>query len=946
MKLVLIESPGKKQKWQKHLGSGYRVMASMGHVVELAKDGSDALGFDLDGDRVNCRFIPRGDRGKKVLRELKEAVKSATEVLFATDPDREGEIISWHLARELKVKNPTRVVTSEITAAAIKKAITASRPIDQNLVNSALGRTCLDKLVGFRGSPLVWSLNNGAKSVGRVQSATLHLICQREREIKVFVPEDYWSVYVDYVEGFRAFYAGQDGSTDEPEAEETDDAQSPNTSKVTEGTRVKTQELADQLVAIAKSHPHQVVSVQSKITFKQPPAAFTTSSLQQAAGARLKFNPESTMRIAQKLYEAGYITYMRTDSSMLSDEFCAAVRLYLTENDPENVPQKVAKHKQAALSQEAHEAIRPTEVTRLPSVVEREVTEEEARLYDLIWRRSVASQCQPARLLKTKVLTKSGSVTWKALGQILQFEGYLRYWRDIGEDQVLPTLQDGQPLTCKQAAADKKQTVPPPRYSESKLIQLMEKQGIGRPSTYSPTVKTLKERDYVSLQKSILVPTQLGMEVDQFLSQVLPELISADFTAKMERELDAIASGQMDWEKYLTRWNRDYFAPALSKAQQTVKMNPYPKAAPVGQDHVELGQGLDQLPVSKTKKSYSSQKGGNHQVTDVVCPKCNRFLVKVPAKSAKVKAGHFLSCDQRQGGCETVMFMNDRTGKYELPAKERPAKSSTSKSSTMNSHPQASTRMSTQVTEMICPKCSRFLVKVPSKSTKVKAGHFLSCDQRQGGCGTVMFKSDRTGEYELPYSERSANSSTNRNSPVNPNPQTSTKITAQVTEIICPKCNRFLVKVPAKSPNVKAGHFLSCDQRQGGCGTVMFKSDRTGEYELPYSERSARDSETSAPTKGLENVTDMSCPVCSSPLEKFGYSDKKTGEPKTMLRCSNTANRQGTCKEVAFWWTSQGHWWSKEYGEIGNGTPAKQRKPAAKKQSSAKRKSLNAKSFR
>lgn len=728
MKLVLIESPGKRQKWQKSLGSGFSVMASMGHVVELAKDGEDALGFDLDGDRVTCRFVPRGDRGKKVLKELKQAVKSATEVIFATDPDREGEIISWHLARELKVKNPRRVVTSEITETAIKKAISKPRPLDQNLVDAALLRACLDKLVGFKGSPLVWSLKNGAKSVGRVQSATLHLLCDRERAINAFVPEDYWSVYVDYAEGFRAFYAGETSNLDEVEVEETDDSESPDTKETTEGTKVKTQAEADRLVAIAKSHPHQVVSVQGKVSFKKPPAAFTTSSLQQAAGSRLKLNPEKTMQVAQKLYEQGYITYMRTDSPILSEEFCASVRKYLEQNDPDNVPDKVVKHKSASGAQEAHEAIRPTEVTRLPSVIKAELTSEEAGLYDLIWRRAIASLCKPARLLKTKIITKSGSVTWQARGQVLQFEGYLRYWRDIGSDHVLPTLKDGQSLTFTNAKADKKQTMPPPRYSEPKLIQLMEKQGIGRPSTYAPTIKTLKEREYVALKKGLLVPTQLGMEVYEFLGRVLPDLISVDFTAKMERELDAIANGKLDWQKYLTSWNRDYFAPALKKAgaQITSYVPTVPKS---NSSRVEVSQ-----PVSEPTNSRS-------EATDIPCPKCKHQLTRVYSKSKQLQTDHFLSCDERNNGCGAVMFFNVSTLQYEL-----------------------------------------------SGSTKAKS---------------------------------------------------------------------------SPRPNSRSQH---------------------------------------------------SCPVCSSPLERYEYV--KNGENKVMLRCSNPKTKQNKCKEVAFFKSKTGNWWSPKFGEI------------------------------
>lgn len=717
MNLVLIESPGKREKWQKSLGPGYRVMASMGHITELAKDGEDALGFDMTGDRINCRFIPRGSRGKQVIKDLKLAVRGAKRVLFATDPDREGEIISWHLARELGVNNPLRAVVSEITPSAIKKAIASPRPLDRDLVAAALGRTCLDKLVGFRGSKLVWSLNNGAKSVGRVQSATLHILCDREREIQRFRPEDYWSVWVDYAEGFRAFYAGNVPQSEiSSETKESDDSSAlPSTDsdrpsnpqdtnseksgdKVEQGERVLSQSEADRLVAIARSYPHQVASIAGKLTSKKPPAAFTTSSLQQAAGARLKWNPEKTMQVAQKLYEAGYITYMRTDSTALSAEFCAAVRGYLEQTDPDNVPDRVAKHKSILGAQEAHEAIRPTEVLRTPAKIKAEVNAEQAALYELIWLRAIAANCRNAELLKTKVITQSGSVYWQAYGRVLQFEGYLKYWRDLGSDRVLPTLQRRQQLTLKEAGADKKQTQPPPRYTEPKLIQTMERLGIGRPSTYAPTIKTLKARDYVKLVKSKLQPTQLGMEVDEFLGRALPELIQADFTAEMEKSLDAIASGNLDWQQYLTRWNREYFEPALKKARNVIAVTP---------------QSYSPRPISESVSEPAA----------ISCPNCGKQMVKVPSKSKKLKANHFLSCDKSQGGCGTVMFWNARGRCYELPysqsqTQNQPQSQAQSKTKTKT---QSKTKTKTKTQSTIQSKAKPKNQSTTKSKTKSKA---------------------------------------------------------------------------------------------------------------------------------------------------------------------------------------------------------------------------------
>ncbi|NJO80895.1 MAG: type IA DNA topoisomerase, partial [Cyanobacteria bacterium RM1_2_2] len=465
-KLLIVESPGKVKKLSQILGSDWIVRASMGHIRELANDGEDALGFDLDGNSVRCRFMARGTRGAETIQNLKASVRQVNTVVLATDPDREGETIAWHLQQALNLKNPQRVVYTEITPAAVQAAIARPRPLDLNLVHSGLCRTVLDKLVGYRGSPLLWQLQNGAKSMGRVQSATLHIICKREREIEAFVPQDYWSVFVDYAEGFRAYYKGvaidhdtvientAAGRTPEristrtstdpnPETEPPDDATSPNEAQARESERVTTEAEADRLVALAQQHPHQVVSIEGKISTRTPPPPFVTSTLQQAAGSRLRFSPEQTMRVAQSLYEAGLITYMRTDSTALSPEFCAQARAWLEANDPDNVPKKTTQHRKVKGAQEAHEAIRPTDLNRPSAELRVELSADAFALYVLIWKRAMASQCQPARVRQTKILTQSGPLCWQAKGQVVVFHGYSKYWNNISSDTELPALQQG-----------------------------------------------------------------------------------------------------------------------------------------------------------------------------------------------------------------------------------------------------------------------------------------------------------------------------------------------------------------------------------------------------------------------------------------------------------------------------------------------------------------------
>ncbi|HEY9645672.1 MAG TPA: type IA DNA topoisomerase, partial [Chroococcidiopsis sp.] len=458
-KLLIVESPGKIKKLSQILGSDWLVKASVGHIRELANDGLDSLGFDLDGDSVRCRFMARGARGAEIIQGLKSAVKQVKTVVLATDPDREGETIAWHLQQALNLKNPQRVVYTEITPNAVRAAIAHPRSLDLNLVHSGLCRTVLDKLVGYKGSPLLWQLQNGAKSMGRVQSAALHIICKREREIQAFVPQDYWSVFVDYAEGFRAYYRGSTTDTTEEDTP-VDDAAQPGERAAPESARVTSQAEADRLVAIAQQHPHTVTGIEGKTAHRSPPPPFITSSLQQTAGSRLRFSPEHTMQVAQSLYEAGLITYMRTDSIALSPEFCAQARQWLTEHDPDNVPQKLAQHRKAKGAQEAHEAIRPTDVYRPSKELRLELSADAFNLYVMIWKRAIASQCQSARVRQTKIITQSGAATWQAKGQVVEFPGYSQYWNNLTADVELPSLTQGRSLTLQQAAHEQKQTQP------------------------------------------------------------------------------------------------------------------------------------------------------------------------------------------------------------------------------------------------------------------------------------------------------------------------------------------------------------------------------------------------------------------------------------------------------------------------------------------------------
>jgi DNA topoisomerase I len=659
-KLLIVESPGKVKKLSQILGSDWLVRASMGHIRELANDGEDSLGFDLQDNTVRCRFMARGTRGKETIQTLRSAVQQVKTVVLATDYDREGETIAWHIQQALNLKNPQRVVYSEITPAAVQAAIARPRAIDLNLVHSGLCRTVLDKLVGYKGSPLLWKLHNGAKSMGRVQSATLHILCQREQQIQTFVPQDYWSVFVDYAEGFRAYYRGSatnDAKSNAKPEDSADDASEASpaaaegNSKSAESDRVLSQAEADRLVQLAQQFPHQVKAIEGKTVSRTPPPPFITSTLQQAAGARLRFSPEKTMQVAQLLYEAGLITYMRTDSVVLSPEFCTQARQWLEAHDPENVPKRVAQQRQVKGSQEAHEAIRPTDLYRPSRELRVERSPDEFDLYVLIWKRSIATQCQSARVRQTRILTESGSVLWQAKGQVIEFHGYSRYWNNLTADAELPVLQQAQPLSLQQAAHEQKQTQPPPRYSEPKLVQAMERKGIGRPSTYAPTIATLKQRSYVEPLKGSLQPTGLGLEVDRFLQAALPDLLEAEFTAQMEQTLDQIAAGRQEWQQYLTTWNREYLAPALIKANDVIP------------HHLKTSSFVSPTQDLSTGSVASSRSGKPANLSRTRCPQCKNYLAKIPSK--KVKKKYFLKC---VSGCDnSVLFWSEYSREWQPP---------------------------------------------------------------------------------------------------------------------------------------------------------------------------------------------------------------------------------------------------------------------------------------
>lgn len=768
-KLLIVESPGKLKTLRKILGQGWLLEASVGHTTELAHDGPKKLGFELKGDQVLTRYVPRGTRGRQVLAKLRKAAQACEQVYLATDPDREGEAIAWHLVEQLKLKNFVRVSYTQITEAAVKAAIARPGRLNAELIRAQRARQCLDKLVGFELSPLLWS-STGGRSAGRVQSATLHLICERERERMSFVPENYWVLKSKYREGFEAVFEKAVAVPDE------------------DPSHVPTETEARRLAEIARANPHIVREAASRPETRNPPPPLITSSLQQSAGGRFRYSPQKTMQIAQELYEGiggkGLITYMRTDAITLSPEFTQEARAWLSENSPASLANhlpsyrsgpiaKDAKIAKGALNaQGAHEAIRPTSVALTPESAERELglSPEQLNVYGLIWQRAIASQCRPASLSKTKIAIDCADTRWVARGTVITDPGYLKYWNNLEDESPLPTVRVGQRLDFKDVATEAKTTQPPSRYSEPKLVQLMEKKGIGRPSTYASTIATIKDRDYVVLDRSLLAPTPLGLACDEALLRAIPEMVDAAFTAQMERSLDDIAEGRLDWERYLTGWNTDYLVPALGKAREALKSVARvaaPRSFKRGKFGGKGGDGADSKKGGRRRTAKGVDGHGGvvtFELTGVASGE------KSPLRSKRAKRGARKTASKSTRGAKRSASdtrASSADAQARLKAAAALARSLDRSPKCPDGHGELEPRLSKKgavywkcshlgcdafawnqdFSDHPCPDCGAFMEKVPS--AKVTGGYFLKCNQRDKHAEeTVLFKSKRTEEWE------------------------------------------------------------------------------------------------------------------------------------------------------------------------------------------------------
>jgi len=558
--LVIVESPAKAKTIEKYLGKKYRVKASMGHVRDLPKS---QMGVDVD-DHFKPKYITIRGKGP-VLKDLKNAAKKAKKVYLAADPDREGEAIAWHLANSLNldVHSDCRVVFNEITKDAIKESFKHPRPINMDLVDAQQARRILDRLVGYNISPLLWKKVKKGLSAGRVQSVAVRLIIDRENEIKSFVPEEYWTIAGSFKKGkdtFQASFYGVDGKK----------------------MQLKSEADVKKITGMLKSDKFQVSSVTHKEKKRNPAPPFTTSSLQQEAARKLNFRAKKTMMVAQQLYEGidlgkegtvGLITYMRTDSTRISEVAKTEANQYIREKFGENyLRQEERKEKKQTNAQDAHEGIRPTSIFRDPGSVKSFLSRDQYKLYKLIWERFMASQMAPAILDTMSATLANGTVLFRASGSKIQFPGFMKVYVEGSDDQqeegerYLPHLEEGDVVQSESIEPKQHFTQPPPRYTEARLVKTLEELGIGRPSTYAPTLDTIQKRGYVALENKRFVPTELGEIVLELIREFFPEIIDVEFTADMEKDLDEIEEGKVPWVQIIDAFYQN-FEVRLKKAE-------------------------------------------------------------------------------------------------------------------------------------------------------------------------------------------------------------------------------------------------------------------------------------------------------------------------------------------------------------------------------------------
>ncbi|TMC42764.1 MAG: type I DNA topoisomerase [Chloroflexi bacterium] len=646
--LIIVESPAKAKTLSRFLGGKYDIRASMGHVRDLPKS---TLGIDIEHSFAPEYVTIPGK--ESTIKDLKAAAKGASDILLASDPDREGEAIAWHLAHVLRLKDPRRIELHEITPSAVEKALGALRPMNQDLVDAQQARRVIDRLVGYKLSPLLWKKIRKGLSAGRVQSVAVRLVCERDEEIERFVPVESWTLdamlsKVDLPQ--RVFAARLVGKRGEEKLELTQEGQ------------------VQEIVAQLDGASYKVLSIETKDSMRNAPPPYKTSTLQQDASSRLRLKPNRTMSLAQQLYEGvelgnqgpvGLITYMRTDSFRISDDASTQARRFITEQyGPTYARRDKVEFKAKGPVQDAHEAIRPTDVERTPDSVRSFLTPDQLKVYRLIWQRFTASQMTAARFAQTRVDISAADYLFRANGSVLVFDGFYRVWerdRDNDEEKELPVLAVDEPLNLQELKPEQHFTQPPPRYTEASLIKALEELGVGRPSTFAPTVEVIQTRHYVKQEDRRLFPTDLGKTVNAWLVEHFPEIVDVGFTAAMEEELDDVEEGRRKWVPIVREFYRP-FSKTLTKAEATARIKvpmretgeDCPKCKQEGRTGrlvyrmSRLGEfvGCSLYPECDYIQGREGQeKAPPPEPTGEMCPKCGKPLV-----TRTGKRGPFVAC--------------------------------------------------------------------------------------------------------------------------------------------------------------------------------------------------------------------------------------------------------------------------------------------------------------
>ncbi|BFK81596.1 type I DNA topoisomerase [Clostridium baratii] len=678
-KLVIVESPAKAKTIGKYLGKNYIVEASMGHVRDLPKS---KLGVDIDNN-FEPKYITIRGKGE-LLKSLRKAAKKADKIYLATDPDREGEAISWHLANLLKIdeNEDCRIVFNEITKSAVKSSIKNARKINQDLVDAQQARRILDRLVGYEISPILWKNVKWGLSAGRVQSAALKLICEREEEIKKFIPEEYWTVDCYLKKGRKKFPIKLSTYKNKK-------------------IELKNEDETNNVINALDKDNFLIKEIKSGSKVKNPMAPFTTSTLQQEASKKLNFMTKKTMSVAQGLYEGvevkgygtvGLITYMRTDSVRISKEAQESAREFILNNyGNEYVPEEFRNYKGKKNIQDAHEAIRPTNIEITPEIAKKNLTPEQYKLYTLIWKRFVSSQMASCILNTNSITILNGDYKFKASGSTIKFDGFMKiYEYAISEEDEtsLPELSEGEVLSAASLEGKQHFTQPPARYTEASFVKLLEEKGIGRPSTYVPTISTILSRDYVQREKKNLVPTELGFIVNNIICEYFKQIADVDFTASMERNLDHIEDGEIEWKKVVG----EFFEPLkhdLEKAEKEM-------AKVVIED----------------------------EVSDVPCDKCGRMMVIKRGRYGKFLAcPGYPECKNAKPIVEEIKAPCPKCGSKVLAKRSKKGK----RFYGCSAYPECDFISWNEPVEKKCPECNSYMVKKYSK----KNGDYLECSNSE-----------------------------------------------------------------------------------------------------------------------------------------------------------------------------------------------------------------------